>query len=155
MFSERGEMLCATRRFRQPRREGTAHMLCPPAETPSGREASSHERMTLGGLIASAAGRSALASRLDKKCVAPYEAEELEALDLARCRLIWTWDNGDIHPTALLCLPMQDLDGGLPETLPCAFPLPGASWIVTGMAGCTCMPGMCWWCATKPDSTAW
>lgn len=122
VFLSEGEMLCATQRFRQPRREGTAHMLCPPAETPSGREASSHERMTLGGLIASTAGRSALASRLDKKCVAPYEAEELEALDLARSRLIWTWDNGDIHPTALLCLPMQDLDGGLPETLPLCLP---------------------------------
>jgi len=71
VFLSEGEMLCATRRFRQPRREGTAHMLCPPAETPSGREASSHERMTLGGLIASAAGRSALASRLDKKSRGP------------------------------------------------------------------------------------
>lgn len=112
-------MHCATRRFCKPDREGTAHVLVPRRVE---KAPCSEERSTIGALMAQPRAWSALLSRLDEKCVAPYAVEDLAGIDAAHGRLVWTWDNGWIHPTALLCAPLADVDAGQAGAWPLCLP---------------------------------
>lgn len=117
VFLSEGEMHCATRRFCKPDREGTAHVLVPRHVE---KAPYSEERSTIGALMAQPQAWSALLSRLDKKCVAPYADEDLAGIDAAHGRLVWTWDNGWIHPIALLCAPRAD--AGQADAWPLCLP---------------------------------
>ena len=112
VFLSEGEMLCARRRFRKPRREGTAHALRKAPAASSGRAVSSFESASLGELIVTEAGRSALSSRLEGKYVAPYVAADLVGFDLTKSVVVWAWDDDQLHPIALLDAPMPDASGG-------------------------------------------
>lgn len=112
VFLSEGEMLCAMRRMHKPRREGTAHVLEP---APQWQAVGCGERSTLGALLALPAGLRALSSRLDERCVAPYTAADFVGVDAAQGHLVWSCDNGWMHPTALLCAPMAGVDGGLAD----------------------------------------
>ena len=119
VFLSEGEMHCATRRFCKPRRESTAHVLVPRHVE---KAPCSEERSTIGALMVQPRAWSALLSRLDEKCVAPYAVEDLAGIDAAHGRLVWTWDNGWIHPTALLCAPLADVDAGQAGAWPLCLP---------------------------------
>lgn len=59
--------------------------------------------MRLADLLQTRHGVDGLIHRLDRKCVASYEAIDLPPLadETARNRRLWTMENGEIHPLAL------------------------------------------------------
>ena len=67
-----------------------------------------HEKTEVGPvklkkLLQSQKGIDALIYRLDKKCIAPYNAIDIPLLadETARNRMVWTWANQQSHPVAL------------------------------------------------------
>lgn len=122
VFLNEGEMHCARRRFRKPRREGASHTLMAMSDGQSRWADSNFERAALGELIATNAGRSALSSRLDEKYVAPYEEADLVNFDFAQCGVVWSCDDDQIHPIALLNAPIPEATGGLARTRALCIP---------------------------------
>ncbi len=122
VFLSDGEKECSERRFQAPYREGATHLLrCRRETRPSGTV----EKTSLGGLLGSQEGIDAFFSRLNAKCVAPYEASDVDHLDLSQSQTVWAWDNGERYPTALLCLPMPDVANGPSGEFPVCIP---AGW---------------------------
>ncbi|OGR17968.1 MAG: hypothetical protein A2X81_15110 [Desulfobacterales bacterium GWB2_56_26] len=122
IFFSEGEKTCSEKRFDSPCRKGAAYTLL----SCHNQQSDAHfERITLGSLIDNQPGIDALYGRLDKKCIAPYTPEDVAHLDLSKAQTIWTWDNGEIYPAALLCAPMTDVLNGPTGEYPVCIP---AAW---------------------------
>lgn len=69
----------------------------------SKNEPPTKEKLRLGDLVQSRYGIDALIYRLDRKCVAPYDAVEIPFLEdeTALNRKVWTWASDPQHPLAL------------------------------------------------------
>lgn len=122
VYLSEGEKCCAVQRFERPYREGAAHRL---SERTSAAPDWVYEPITLGNLLATPAACEALGRRLAEDCIAPYAAEDLAGLDLSLAQQVWTWDNGERFPTALLCVPQPGEplgpDGEFPLLIPAAW----------------------------------
>ncbi|MCE1183355.1 MAG: WG repeat-containing protein [Rhodocyclales bacterium] len=82
--------------------------------------------VALGAVVADDAGLGALLSRLSERCLAPYDAADLPFIaDLAESETVWSFDNGEIHPTPLLCCAQPGVPLGSKGELPVCFP---AAW---------------------------
>lgn len=90
----------------------------------------------LGELAQTPSGIDALIYRLEKNCVAPYDAIDIPPLtdETARNRMVWTWANRECHPVALawpdLSFLMSD-SGKLPPLL-----IPRAWGKIEELLGC-------------------
>nr|WP_321467293.1 WG repeat-containing protein [uncultured Desulfobulbus sp.] len=122
VFLNEGEKNCSEKRVRAPRRTGAGYIL--DSDHKPETEAR-FERITLRALLDNQTRIDRLYGRLDQDCVAPYSPEDLVQLDLNKTQTIWTWDNGEIYPTTLLCSPMADVDNGPTGEYPVCIP---AAW---------------------------
>ena len=77
----------------------------------------------LGVVVAEDVGLATLLSRLSERCLAPYDAVDLAQVgDPAASQMIWSFDNGEIHPTPLACCVLPDVPIGPQGELPVLFP---------------------------------
>lgn len=99
-----GEISCCRSHQRHPTRHPwTLALNAQQASTVRVSDMNDGEPVRLGDLVQSRHGVDGLIFRLDKKCVAPYEAIDVPPLadEAARNRKLWTWANREVHPVAL------------------------------------------------------
>lgn len=104
VYLSAGEICCAKLRRDAPSRHPWTLALNPQdafsSRLPGMRE---NGQVRLGDLLQTRHGVDGLIYRLDKRCVAPYEAIDVPPLanEAARNRMVWTWSNREMHPVAL------------------------------------------------------
>lgn len=119
-LSER-EFLCCERRPRKPSR----HLWTLELEPHSPRSEPTHcGQMRLGELLQTRHGVDGLIYRLDKKCVAPYEAIDIPLLadEQATNRMLWTWNHKGIRPMALAWPDLSGFQGDRDTPSPVLIP---------------------------------
>ncbi|MDD2465089.1 MAG: WG repeat-containing protein [Desulfobulbus sp.] len=122
VFLSEGEKKCAEKRLRAPRRNGAGYILNTDHKP---QTTALFEQIPLAALLDDQARIERLYGRLDKKCVAPYTPKDCTDFDLSKARMIWTWDNGEVYPTTLLCAPMVGVADGPAGEYPVCIP---AEW---------------------------
>jgi hypothetical protein len=104
VYLSEGEFLASKRRLNRPSRNLWTLKLNAAGPSPVHFSTMNNgDAVRLSDLLQTRHGVDGLIYRLDKKCVAPYEAIDVPPLAdaTARNRTVWTWSNQEIYPVAL------------------------------------------------------